>query len=279
MAPKGKAIAVVYHADCLDGFGAAWAAWKKFGSRAEYHGVHHNDAPLRLTGKTVYFLDIMYSGKALADIRKHNKVIGIDHHISAKKAVESLEEFRYAANHSGATLAWKYFHPGVKTPRMLLHIEDIDIWKNELKHTPEAISYLELLPFDFGVWSKFIADAEKPAKRREFIRDGALLRKYFDNLSDRIIEDSAVLVNFLGYKVYAVNAPHVFSTDIGHKLYEKRPPFSIIWRMRGNGIRVSLRGNGTVDLTKVAAKFGGGGHKGAAGFTVPFKKVFPWKKI
>src|SRR3989344_1169898 len=34
-----KKIAVLYHKGCTDGFGAAWAAWKKFGARAEYLGV------------------------------------------------------------------------------------------------------------------------------------------------------------------------------------------------------------------------------------------------
>ena len=29
-----KNIVVIYHADCRDGFGAAYAAWKKFGDRA-----------------------------------------------------------------------------------------------------------------------------------------------------------------------------------------------------------------------------------------------------
>jgi hypothetical protein len=27
---------VIYHADCRDGFGAAYAAWKKFGDNASY---------------------------------------------------------------------------------------------------------------------------------------------------------------------------------------------------------------------------------------------------
>ena len=40
-------------------------------------------------------------------------------------------------------------------------------------------------------------------------------------------------------------------------------------RARGAEVKVSLRGKGDVDVQKIAARFGGGGHPNAAGFTVP----------
>jgi bifunctional oligoribonuclease and PAP phosphatase NrnA len=39
-------------------------------------------------------------------------------------------------------------------------------------------------------------------------------------------------------------------------------------RARGPQVKVSLRGKGDVDVQRIAAKFGGGGHPNAAGFTV-----------
>ena len=39
-------------------------------------------------------------------------------------------------------------------------------------------------------------------------------------------------------------------------------------RARGEQVKVSLRGKGDVDVQRIAAKFGGGGHPNAAGFTV-----------
>ena len=32
---------VIYHADCTDGFGAAYSAWKQLGNRAEYYPCKH----------------------------------------------------------------------------------------------------------------------------------------------------------------------------------------------------------------------------------------------
>ncbi len=39
-------------------------------------------------------------------------------------------------------------------------------------------------------------------------------------------------------------------------------------RSRGNGFKVSLRSNGKVDVSKIAAEFGGGGHERASGFSL-----------
>src|SRR3989344_3757446 len=36
-----KKIAVLYHGGCPDGFGGAYAAWKKFGNMAEYIPLKH----------------------------------------------------------------------------------------------------------------------------------------------------------------------------------------------------------------------------------------------
>ena len=45
-------------------------------------------------------------------------------------------------------------------------------------------------------------------------------------------------------------------------------------------MHVSLRSDGSVDVSKLAAKFkGGGGHKKSAGFSVDDLSKLPWKII
>jgi phosphoesterase RecJ-like protein len=39
-------------------------------------------------------------------------------------------------------------------------------------------------------------------------------------------------------------------------------------RQRGQQVKVSLRGKGDVDVNRIAARFGGGGHANAAGCTL-----------
>src|SRR3990167_11323403 len=56
-----KEIAVLYHGGCPDGFGGAYAAWKKFGDTAEYIPVKYgNTPPEGLAGREVYIVDFCY---------------------------------------------------------------------------------------------------------------------------------------------------------------------------------------------------------------------------
>jgi nanoRNase/pAp phosphatase (c-di-AMP/oligoRNAs hydrolase) len=41
----------------------------------------------------------------------------------------------------------------------------------------------------------------------------------------------------------------------------------------------SLRGDGSIDLSKVAQTYGGNGHKSAASFRLPFGASFPFKPL
>ena len=52
---------VIYHADCTDGFGAAYAAWKQLGNRAEYFACKHGTPPPDVKGKIVAILDFSFN--------------------------------------------------------------------------------------------------------------------------------------------------------------------------------------------------------------------------
>ena len=45
-------------------------------------------------------------------------------------------------------------------------------------------------------------------------------------------------------------------------------PVACLFRERDGRVKVSLRGKGDVDVNRIAARFGGGGHRNAAGCTV-----------
>jgi oligoribonuclease NrnB/cAMP/cGMP phosphodiesterase (DHH superfamily) len=272
-----KKIVVIYHASCPDGFGAAYAAWRKFKGGAEYHGVSHSQEPLDLAGREVYFLDLVYGPEEMRRVAgTAEKIIVIDHHVSAKESVKFADEAVYDLNHSGAYLAWKYFHPRTPVPRLLLHIEDEDLWKFRLRHTMAVSARLELLDFDFRDWHQAVKNLQKPETRRRFIREGELLAAYRTRLVRRFVEENAVPVRFLGYEALAVNAAKPFASEVGHALCKLKPPIGIIWHEKRDVITVSLRSDGSVDVAELAARFGGGGHKAAAGFSLPLHAKKPW---
>lgn len=280
MTIKDKKIVILYHAECRDGFSAAWAAWKKFGKTAFYIPVtHYNPPPTGLKNKEIYFLDFVYPMSTMVRlIRSNKRVTAIDHHISAEKITKITKDWRYAVNHSGAALAWRYFHPGKKTPIFLKCVEDSDIWKWTIPSSREILAYVDLTPMNFENWNKISRDLEILQKRKKYIAGGKLLIRYYDKLVNDFVM-RAEKVEFLGSKVYAANVPGYFRDDVGHILAEKLNSFAIVWREENGRIRVSLRSSGSVDVSKIAGKFGGGGHHNAAAFSFPAGRKFPWKLI
>ncbi len=275
----GKNIAVIYHAECTDGFSGAWAAWKKFGNKADYFSLHHHSPVPKLNGIEIYMIDFTFTAPVIKNLIKNNRrVTSIDHHISREKENKMTFKSSYAVKNSGAVLAWKYFHPGKPVPYMLLRVEDMDIWRFRYSDTWQAFLYLGLFNYNFKVWSKLAVGFENAKTRKKFIASGKLLKWHQDKMVENIVSKNAELVEFEGYKTYAINSC-LFSSEIGHTLYKKFPPIAIIWSQRAGKKIISLRSNGSVDVAKLAEKYGGGGHKAASGFNLPGNAPLPWKYL
>lgn len=275
-----KNIVVIYHGDCPDGFGGAWAAYKRFGDRAEYIPVHHGLPPIAgLENKEIYMIDITYPVDVVKDLIAHNlRVTTIDHHITAEAAVKLTKDYSYAIDNSGSVLAWKYFHKDEPVPLMLQHIEDQDLWKFKLRDTHSIMAFIESFDYDFKLWDKLVVDMGDDKKRNQFIEKGSLLVNYREEITKRLTEENKKLVEFEGHRVFAANAPSEFADSMAHSLYTERPPMAIIWSEAKDGVHVSLRSDGSVDVSKMAQKFGGGGHKASAGFELSSINTFPWKE-
>ncbi|MDO8466759.1 MAG: DHHA1 domain-containing protein [bacterium] len=274
-----KKIIVFYHKNCWDGFGGAWAAWRKLGNKADYVGVQPGEAPgFSVKGREVYLIDTAFPEAEMRKILKNNnKLVVLDHHFSNREVVKISTERSYVMNHSGAVIAWNYFHPKKPVPVFLKYVEDADIWKWTMPHS-KAISMLkEDLAFDFKVWSKIINEYENKKKLKAFMLQGQQLVSYSESLQDHAIGNAQV-VKFEGRKCLAVNSPLLHS-DIGNKLSKLMPPFGIVWSEKADYRAVSLRSNGKFDVSKLAQKYGGGGHKAAAAFRLELKDKLPWKFI
>jgi oligoribonuclease NrnB/cAMP/cGMP phosphodiesterase (DHH superfamily) len=276
-----KKIVVLYHSSCTDGFGGAYVAWKKFGNRAAYLPVEYQkDPPAGLTNKEVYIIDFSYKAQVLEKMKlKNKKVVVLDHHKSASDDIKFATEYVFDNNHSGAVVAWRYFYGEEKVPKILSFIEDNDLWKFKLKNSKEVFIALDTLPFDFKIWDKVIVNFEKNGDfRKKIIEKGKNIIFYKNLLIDRLIS-RASLILFEGYKILAINSP-VFVSEFGNKLSSlNNPPFSLVWSVSGERVNVSLRSIGSFDVSKIALKYGGGGHKNSAGFSFYLRDGFPWKFI
>jgi nanoRNase/pAp phosphatase (c-di-AMP/oligoRNAs hydrolase) len=287
----------IYHGNCDDGFGAAWAIWKRWGNEVEYvPGVYGKPLP-DVGGKHVLFVD--FSAKrpeidAMAQVAK--SIVIIDHHKTAEADLEPFkvtrgaewfgpEDINVALGHmddlsrppilawfdmeqSGAVMAWKFARQDKPVPEFLRYIEDRDLWRFSYgvgDATKQFSASLRTYEQEFNLWDRL---AESTA---DLISQGAgILRSHNANIK-KFMGD-AYMDTIDGHLVPVVNVPYHYASDMAHAMLTRFPgsPFTACWFRRGDGmIQYSLRSEDSrLDVSEIAKKFGGGGHRNAAGYQV-----------
>lgn len=273
---------ILYHGNCPDGFGGAYAAWKKFGESAEYRPMSYGEpAPADLEGATVYFIDFCYDRERMDAIKDAaGSLTVLDHHEGVEEVTKAMPNYVYDANRSGATIAWSYFHPDAPVPHLLKIIEDDDLFRFALPDTKAMMSYIGVKPFGFEFWDSLARDLDDPAHAETLLAKVRTYREYFDLLIEQSVE-RAKLVEFEGHQVY-VGQTHPMKpmvSALGNALARKQPPFGLVIQVRTEGIAVSLRGDGSIDLTEVAKRHGGNGHPNSAAFFVSWGQGLPWTPV
>lgn len=257
---------VIYHGSCTDGFGAAYSAWKLLGDRAEYHAAKHGEPPPDVAGKNVVVLDFSYDNATTKRLMQEAKgLLILDHHKSAMVELHDVSCTHFDMNHSGAMLAWKFFHPGKEAPRMIKFIEDRDLWRWEIPYSKEFSAAFDMVRFDFEEFDKYLDDsAVDNAQER-----GAYILAYSKTVISKIAKNASPR-KMGGKDILVVNSPHWMS-EIGAALSPKCD-FALIWYRDHDGkqTRISLRSHhDDSDVSEIAKKYGGGGHRKAAGFSLP----------
>lgn len=276
--PKLKNIVILYHAGCHDGFGGAWAAWRKFKNKADYIPVEHGrDVPGGLTKKELYFIDFCYPADSMEKLLAQNKkVVVLDHHVSQRDIVGISTEHVYDNDRSGSVIAWQYFFPDEPVPKLLEHVQDVDLWQFKIAHTRELMAALDEYPFDFKLWNKLSGEFEDGEAVKKYLKAGKTILMYEERIIERMVRH-AERVDFDGHAAYVVNSP-ILESEIGNRLVTQKKAIGIIWAHRSGKVAVSLRSDGKKDVSELAQRYGGGGHRAAAGFSFDARLEFPWVK-
>ncbi len=186
--------------------------------------------------------------------------MGLDHHKTAAQDLAGLEFATFDMQKSGAMLAWEYWFPGEPAPLLLRYIQDKDLWLFQLDNSLEVSAALRSYPKDFEVWNSLSVD--------DLAKDGIAIQRAINVQVSKHVE-MATLQNVGGYLVPVVNAT-CYLSEIGDQLNASFPdtPFAACYFGRADGKRQwSLRSRGNFDVSEVAERFGGGGHRNAAGYT------------
>lgn len=273
---------ILYHGSCPDGFGAAYAAWKKFGDTVEYIPLYRGDEiPEGLEGAHLYFIDFTYEKEVMDQIAATAaSVVVLDHHEGVRDVVEALPEHVFDNDRSGATIAWDYFHPDTPRPRLLNHIEDDDLFLFKLPDTRAILSYISVQPYTFEFWDGLANELENDATREPLLTKLKAYEEYFTLLAELSV-DKAHLVSFEGHEVYFATTHPLkpMKSLVGNLLAKKHGPFALVVSAHPHGFGVSIRGDGSVDVSRIAQKYGGNGHKSSAGFLIGAGGPIPWTLI
>ena len=271
-------VVVFYHQECSDGFGAALSAWLKYADKTPITltPLSYGDTlPALPTGSDVYILDFSLPVEVFFELRKNNlRVSMIDHHQTAQEKYGQFfsgdRDIIFDMNHSGAALAWKHFHPGTDIPALIRYIEDKDLWLWKLPGSLEINSALASYPMDFSLWNRFLIELEnKPPEETDLYKEGSAILRYQGRLLDQAIKNTGTLGKFdEGEEGFFVNSP-ILNSEIGGRAKTLNNMVGI-WSVKPDGrVSYSLRSSDSgPDVARIAQRFGGGGHKRAAGFIV-----------
>lgn len=257
-----------YHKNCLDGLAAAWVAKQYFDARKEagvqYVACDYGDpVPTELKDHTIYLLDFSFKRAETEALMADNIVVVLDHHESAAKELEGL--FEIDQTRSGVMLAWEHFMGTNSTPPIQLnYIEDRDLWNFKLKHTKSFVAGAFSYPLTLESFEKFMQlDVSQVVMTGQ-----ALSRKQQTDVA--VIVNNARRMKLDGFDVPVVNGNHLFASDVG-AILSVDEPFAVIYEDLVDSRKFSLRSQkvGGEDVSVIAERWGGGGHKNAASFSIP----------
>lgn len=285
----------IYHGNCQDGFGAAWAVRHALGSHVEFFSGVYQDEPPDVAGRNVLIVDFSYKRQVLAQMAQVAKsIVVIDHHKTAEANLEPFTvqlcgdaRFSWAdvpgifrdfselgrppilahfdMTRSGAGMAWDAFL-NTPRPRLIDHIEDRDLWRFALPKTREIAAALSSYPYDFGLWDSLMSEDLLP---RLIADGGAIERKHRQDIANLLpVVQREMTIG--GLRMPVACLPLTLTSDAGHKMAAAADGAAACYWDTSEGRVFSLRStdNGP-DVSAIAKEYGGGGHARAAGFRMP----------
>lgn len=297
---------VIYHANCADGFTAAWAVRQAM--ECDFHAGVHGEAPPDVAGRDVILVDFSYPRAQLVDMAQvARSILVLDHHKSAEAELRSGEVKVGTIGQAGlkaarivrldnlpdAREAWLHYEETATVlDGVVCAFFDMDrsgagiAWDffHPGKSRPALIDHVE----DRDLWRfalhgtreiqsalfsypyRFeVWDELMQAPVFELYQQGLCIeRKHHKDVAELVTVAKRQMV--IGhYEVPVASLPYTLASDAGH-LMAQGQPFAACYYDKAGGRVFSLRSaDDGVDVSEVAKLYGGGGHARAAGFTVP----------
>lgn len=218
-----------------------------------------------------------------------NKFVWIDHHISAIKEVGRVVPMMFTENVSvkfaACELTWKYFFPNETMPEIVRLLGRYDCFGHKGTEEEELV-----LGFQYGARQK-ISNYEEAHEWLTMCLDHPEICNEIQNAGDEIykylcteakqaykngfaihfrndIKRGCVIENGI-LKFICINKERFNPINFGIDYHKDGYNGAACFYFDGTHWCFSLyNDNGLVDCSQIAKQFGGGGHKGAAGFII-----------
>lgn len=290
-------IVVLYHKNCPDGTASAAVVWTELKNTATYIAVQYGDpVPDQVDGKHVLIVDFSFKADVIQGLRSRVKsLLILDHHATAEKDLADVTPIKVSSwnqwetlirseegpsypvqalfdmDRSGAGITWDFFNPLMPRPIVIDAVEDRDLWRFNHESTKPLMAGLlanqgvlgdgeGVEPFYY--WAELMFNA---GILDDLIRDGRVLIDQQTNFVHTLAKQ-AFRMWIGGFNVPVVNGPSFLASELGNLLAQGEP-FAAVFS-QGEDFRIySLRSTDEgEDVGQIAASYGGGGHRNAAGF-------------
>lgn len=203
-----------------------------------------------------------------------------DHHKTHMYA-SNFDYVTIDINECGTTLFYKYLKTKYKFKKSVDeytdHVKNLDIWLWVEKNDILAKELGDL--FDIYGIDRYINEMVKKLKKNHFKLD-KLEKTILDieqNKIDRYIskkEENMIILNYENYKAGLVFCEK-YKSEMGNRLSVNHPELDFIIMINLSG-GISFRTDKDIDISIIAQKLNGGGHKKACGAPIPeiLKKEF-----
>jgi oligoribonuclease NrnB/cAMP/cGMP phosphodiesterase (DHH superfamily) len=223
-------------------------------------------------------VDFSLSKDEMLRLNELGKLVWIDHHITA---IESLSDYSdkikglRRVGIGACQLTYEYLFDSNKIPKVVKLLAEYDVWNHSDEDTLPLQSGLFSLPnhpeYNFDLWKYIIFEENNNDVIQNIIDRGKLFLEFEDFKNKSIVQSTMFEAKFEGFKFICANAVGVNAKLFDSVWDDDRYDGMLILSFRKDKWVISMftppHKTDKIDLSIIAKKYGGGGHKGACGFS------------
>lgn len=308
----------VYHANCDDGFGAAWAVRHGRPDTEFFAAIHGGRLMPKVQGRDVVMVDFCYPLAIMEQLIAACKSMTVlDHHKSSMLDMAGFNDGKpghpkcllyFDMDKSGAMLAWQWFNKRQPAPKFIEYIQDRDLWTKALPSVDQFTAGLRSYPQSFEVWDEILGFNTShneliDARVDDLIKEGTPILRYQNQLVDSAVRNSFWVtidvpsaiqlpgaplglgpngMEYYRMRFRGANVIPAIVSEVGEQLAIRYGGTSLTWVQGFKNWNYQLRirdlEEPAFDVSVVAKAMGGGGHHKAAGFKVPQMIHAKWEE-